>query len=74
VADRIGGSVLDAGCGTSENTLFFAGRGCEGTGINFLEEPIQRARRKAAERGLPVTFLVQDNQDDKLYFPRSAHR
>jgi len=26
VADRIAGSVLDAGCGTGENALFFAGR------------------------------------------------
>jgi SAM-dependent methyltransferase len=60
VADRIAGSVLDAGCGTGENALYFASRGCTVTGIDFLEEPIQRARRKAAERGLPATFLVQD--------------
>ena len=52
VADRITGSVLDAGCGTGENALFFAGRGHKVTGIDFLEEPIQRAKRKAAERGL----------------------
>jgi cyclopropane fatty-acyl-phospholipid synthase-like methyltransferase len=60
VADRIAGSVLDAGCGTGENALFFAGRGCTVTGIDFLEEPITRARRKATERGLPATFLVKD--------------
>ncbi len=60
MADRIAGSVLDAGCGTGENALYFAGRGCKATGIDFLDEPIQRARRKAAERGLPVTFLVKD--------------
>ena len=60
VADRIAGSVLDAGCGTGENALYFAGRGCTVTGIDFLEEPITRARRKATERGLPVTFLVKD--------------
>jgi SAM-dependent methyltransferase len=59
-ADRITGSVLGAGCGTGEAALYFAGRGCQVTGIDFLEEPIKRARRKAAERGLPVTFLVQD--------------
>src|SRR2546423_7676146 len=59
-ADRIAGSVLDAGCGTGENALDFAGRGRTVTGIDFLEEPIARARRKAAERGLPVTFLVRD--------------
>ena len=60
VADQITGSVLDAGCGTGDNALFFAGRVQKVTGIDFLEEPIQRARRKAAERGLSATFLVKD--------------
>src|SRR4051794_25387165 len=60
VADRIAGSVLDAGCGTGENALYFAGQGCRVTGIDSLEEPIQRAKRKAAERSVPATFLVKD--------------
>ena len=30
------------------------------TGIDFLEVPIQRAQRKAAERGLQLTLLVKD--------------
>src|ERR1700724_1276220 len=60
VADRITGSVLDAGCGTGENALYFAGLGCQVTGIDFLEEPIRRARHKATERGLPATFFVKD--------------
>jgi SAM-dependent methyltransferase len=60
VAHRITGAVLDAGCGTGENALFFAGRGCTVTGIDFLEEPIRRARKKAVERGLAATFLVRD--------------
>jgi len=60
VADRITGSVLDAGCGTGDTALFLAERGCKVTGIDFIEEAINRARRKAAERGLPVTFLVKD--------------
>jgi cyclopropane fatty-acyl-phospholipid synthase-like methyltransferase len=59
-ADQITGSILDAGCGSGENALYFASRGNGVTGIDFLEEPIQRAKRKAAERGLPVTFLVKD--------------
>jgi cyclopropane fatty-acyl-phospholipid synthase-like methyltransferase len=37
-----------------------ARRGHKVTGIDFLEEPIQRAQRKAAERGLSATFLVMD--------------
>ncbi len=60
VAEQIAGSLLDAGCGTGEASLFFAARGCKVTGIDFLEEPIRQAKRKAAERGAPVTFLVKD--------------
>ena len=60
VADRITGSVLDAGCGTGDNALFFASRGHKVTGIDFIEEAINRAKRKAAELGLPATFLVKD--------------
>jgi cyclopropane fatty-acyl-phospholipid synthase-like methyltransferase len=60
VANRITGSVLDAGCGTGDTALYFAQRGCQVTGIDFIEEAINRARRKAAGQGLPVTFLVRD--------------
>ena len=60
VADQITGSVLDAGCGTGDNAMFFANRGNKVTGIDFLEVPIQRAQRKATERGVQVTFLVKD--------------
>ncbi len=60
VADKIAGSILDAGCGTGENALFFAQRGHEVTGIDFLAEPIARAKQKAAERGVAATFLVRD--------------
>jgi SAM-dependent methyltransferase len=60
VADRINGSVLDAGCGTGDTALFLASRGNQVTGIDFLEEPIRRAKLKATERALNVTFLVKD--------------
>ena len=60
VADQITGALLDAGCGTGENALYFAGRGCAVTGIDFLEEPIRIAKQKATERRLPATFLVKN--------------
>jgi SAM-dependent methyltransferase len=60
VADQITGSILDAGCGTGDTALFFAGRDNRVTGIDFLEEPIKRAKRKAVERGISATFLVID--------------
>jgi cyclopropane fatty-acyl-phospholipid synthase-like methyltransferase len=60
VPDQVTGSVLDAGCGTGDTALCFAGRGCHVTGIDFIEEAINRARRKAAEQGVQATFLVKD--------------
>jgi len=60
LAERIVGSVLDAGCGTGDTALYFAARGQKVLGIDYLEEPIERAQRKAAERGLTATFLVMD--------------
>lgn len=59
-ADKVVGSVLDAGCGTGEHAMFFAARGHAVTGFDFLEEPITTARRKATERSLIVKFLVKD--------------
>ncbi len=59
-AGQIVSPVLDAGCGTGDTALFLAARGLRVTGIDFLEEPIRRARRKAEERGLAVAFLVKD--------------
>src|SRR5262245_34779643 len=52
------GSLLDAGCGTGDTALYFAGRGCQVTGVDFIEEAIQRARRKSTDQGVPATFLV----------------
>src|SRR5262245_8861766 len=60
VADRVVSPVLDAGCGTGENALFFAARGHQVTGIDFAEVAIQRARRKAMEKGLTAQFNVRD--------------
>ena len=60
VADRVTSPVLDAGCGTGEHALFFAARGHQVVGIDFVDEAIRRARNKAVERGLPVEFLVKD--------------
>ena len=46
-AERVTGAVLDAGCGTGENALFFAGKGHPVLGIDFLGGPVEAARRKA---------------------------
>jgi cyclopropane fatty-acyl-phospholipid synthase-like methyltransferase len=59
-ADEIRGAILDAGCGTGENALYFAGLGRKVTGFDFLAEPIARAKRKAAERNRSVDFHVRN--------------
>ena len=59
-AEQIAGSVLDVGCGTGENALFFAQRGHKVTGIDFLEHPIAEAKQKARDRNLQASFLVMD--------------
>jgi cyclopropane fatty-acyl-phospholipid synthase-like methyltransferase len=58
--DRVKSPVLDAGCGTGETALFMAQHGHQVTGIDFVEEPVRRARAKAKERGLSARFMVKD--------------
>jgi cyclopropane fatty-acyl-phospholipid synthase-like methyltransferase len=58
--DAIQGSVLDAGCGTGENALYFASLGHETWGIDGATAAIGQARQKALERGLSVEFRVHD--------------
>ena len=60
VADQITGAVLDAGCGTGENALFFAQRGQPVMGIDFIDKPINEAKRKAEELGVEVEFAQMD--------------
>lgn len=52
------GEVLDVGCGTGENSLYFASHGHPTWGVDFAPNAIYRAEAKAAGRGLPVTFRV----------------
>ena len=60
---RLTGRLLDAGCGTGENALLAAGRGADVTGIDVAPTAIERARAKAAERGLAARFEVADALD-----------
>ena len=57
-AGQIRGSVLDVGCGTGENLLYLAARGHEAWGIDFVPVAIERAKAKAAQRGIDAHFLV----------------
>ncbi len=57
------GDVLDLGCGTGENALYLASLGHRVLGVDGATAAIERARAKAAERGLEVPFLVADALD-----------
>jgi ubiquinone/menaquinone biosynthesis C-methylase UbiE len=54
------GSVLDIGCGTGENALFYAAEGHEVWGIDSVPRAVEKAKEKAVERGVPVHFVVLD--------------
>ncbi|TNC29246.1 class I SAM-dependent methyltransferase [Amycolatopsis alkalitolerans] len=59
-AGEVHGAVLDAGCGLAENALFLASKGHDVTGIDGAPTAIERARAKAAERGLRAEFAVAE--------------
>src|SRR6267142_7036770 len=48
--------ALDAGCGTGFLAFELSARGHRVTGVDFAPAMIGEARRKAAERGVPVGF------------------
>jgi SAM-dependent methyltransferase len=54
------GAVLDAGCGTGENTLLVASRGLPVLGVDVAETALAMAREKAADRGIKVEFAWAD--------------
>jgi SAM-dependent methyltransferase len=53
-------SVLDLGCGTGTLACELAGRGWRVTGVDASPAMLERARAKAAERGVDVEILEGD--------------
>src|ERR1700744_3735088 len=52
------GEVLDAGCGTGENTLLAASLGLHVIGVDVSENALAMARGKARVRGLKAEFTL----------------
>ncbi len=56
----LAGHVLDAGCGTGEHTLLAASSGADALGVDASSLAVERARGKAAARGIKARFEVAD--------------
>ena len=54
------GKLLDVGCGTGENALFFAGKGFQVLGIDLVPRAIEMAKGKSRDRGISAEFRVAD--------------
>lgn len=54
------GAVLDAGCGTGENTLLVASLGLSILGVDVAQTALAMARKKAEDRGIEVEFVASD--------------
>lgn len=54
------GAVLDAGCGTGENTLHLASLGLSVLGVVVAETALAIARAKADARGIQAEFTAAD--------------
>ncbi len=59
-AGGFAGAVLDAGCGTGENTLRIAALGLPVLGVDVAETALAMAREKATQRGLDAEFAMAD--------------
>jgi 2-polyprenyl-3-methyl-5-hydroxy-6-metoxy-1,4-benzoquinol methylase len=62
-AGEIRGEVLDAGCGTGENTIYLAKQGYRVVGFDAAPAAIEKARIKAHQRGVEAAFLVADARE-----------
>lgn len=58
LAQRIGGPVLELGCGTGRITIPLAEHGIEVTGLDIVPEMLARARHKA--KGLSIPWIEGD--------------
>jgi 2-polyprenyl-3-methyl-5-hydroxy-6-metoxy-1,4-benzoquinol methylase len=61
-----GRRALDIACGEGRNAIFLAQHGFEVTGIDISGNGLERARSRAAEVGVEVTFLQADLEEYRL--------
>jgi 2-polyprenyl-3-methyl-5-hydroxy-6-metoxy-1,4-benzoquinol methylase len=54
------GSVLDIACGDGRNSIFLAEKGFKVTGMDFSEIALDRLRKAADEKNLPIETIEMD--------------
>jgi len=52
--------ALELGCGTGTNALYLAERGFTVTAVDFAANAVEAARKRAAEAGVSIEFVVGD--------------
>ena len=60
---RAGDRVLDVATGSGNTAISAARRFCDATGIDYVPELIEHARRRAEAEGMQITFDVGDAED-----------
>ena len=60
IKDLKPGRALDLGCGSGGNAIWLADRGWQVTAVDFSEVAIEKAKARAADRGVEVEFVVSD--------------
>ncbi len=54
------GRALEIGCGTGSNAVWLAKQGWQVTAVDYSGVAIKKGKRRAAERGVNVEFVVAD--------------
>jgi SAM-dependent methyltransferase len=60
VSCLVPGRALDLGCGEGRNAIWLATGGWSVTAVDFSLVAVERGRRVAGDRGLPVEFVLAD--------------
>jgi cyclopropane fatty-acyl-phospholipid synthase-like methyltransferase len=60
---EVKGDIIDIGCGTGENAIFFASKGHRTLGVDAAPLAIEKAKAKARQRGSKAEFKVADALD-----------
>ena len=56
-------TILDVGCGTGRHAIELARRGYTVTGVDLSESQLDRARQKASQANVTVSFIRRDARD-----------